>query len=64
MSGDLHTDKARGFIRKGGPGREQWERGGEKQNYTTVALQSCAGVMVMRLISGLSLVNHLGPYLV
>lgn len=27
LSGETHTDKARGFIGKGGPGREQWERG-------------------------------------
>ena len=50
------ADKARDFIGKGHPGREQEGKGTQENSSTSSAV---SGFMVMGLISGLSLANHL-----
>ena len=57
VRGDTHTDKARDFIGKGHPGGEQQGKG-TQENCSATCL-AVSGFMVMRLVSGLSLVNHL-----
>ena len=50
------ADKARAFIRKGCPGREQ-QRKGTQENGSAAWLTD-SDFMVMTLVSGLSLANH------
>ena len=54
--GDTHADKARDFIGKWCPGREQ-EGKGTQENCSAIWL-TVLGFMVMGLVSGLSLANH------
>ena len=56
VRGDTHTDKARDFIGKGHPGREQ--QGEETQENCSSPWFRISGFMVMGLVSGLSLANH------
>ena len=57
MRGDTRADKARDFIGKGRPGKEQ-EGKGTQENCSATWL-TVSGFMVMGLVSGLSLANHL-----
>ena len=50
------ADKARDFIGKGHPGREQ--EGKETQENSSVTWLAVLGFMVVGLIPGLSLANH------
>ena len=52
---DIYVDKARDFIGKGRPGREQEGKGTQNCSATWLAV---LGFMVMGLVSRLSLVNH------
>ena len=56
VQGDTRADKARAFIRKGCPGREQ-QRKGTQENGSAAWLTD-SDFMVMTLVSGLSLANH------
>ena len=53
--GDTQTDKARDFIGKGHPGGEQGGKG-NRENCSAASLV-VSGLMVMKLVSGLSLAN-------
>ena len=55
--GDTHADKARDFIGKGHPGREQ--QGKETQETCSVTWLAVLGFMMMGIVSGFSLTNHL-----
>ena len=59
VRGDTCADKARDFIGKGHPGGEQ-EGKGTQENCSATWL-AVSGFMVMGLVSGLSLANHLTP---
>ena len=56
FQGDTRADKARNFIGKGHPGKEQ-EGEGTQEDYSVTWL-TASGFMVTGLVSGLSLVNH------
>ena len=56
VQGDTRADKARAFIRKGRPGREQQHKGAQENG--SAAWLTDSGFMVMRLVFGLSLANH------
>ena len=53
---DTCADKARDFIGKGHPGGEQEGKGTQENSSTSSAV---SGFMVVGLVSGLSLANHL-----
>ena len=57
LSEETHADKARDFIVKGHPGGEQ-EGEGTQENCSAAWL-AVSGFMVMGLVSGWSLANHL-----
>ena len=54
---DTRTDKTKDFTGKGSPGREQQGKG-PRENCSATWL-TVSGFMVMGLVSGLSLANHL-----
>ena len=56
VRGDTRADKARGFIGKGRPGREQ--EGKVTQEDCSATWLAVSGFMVMGLVSGLSLAHH------
>ena len=60
----VRGDKARNFLGKGRPGREQWGKA-IQENYSATWF-TVSGFMVIGLVSGLSLANHpdSGPFLV
>ena len=64
VRGDTHADKARDFIGKGCPGREQQGQG-TQENYSAMWL-AVLGFMVLGLVSDFSLAIHpdSGPFLV
>ena len=57
VQGDTRADKAKDFIGKGSPGREQWGQG-TQENCSAWWLE-VSGFRVMGLVSGLSLASHL-----
>ena len=56
VRGDTCANKARDFIGKGHPGREQEGKG--TQEHCSAMWLAVSGLMVMGLVSGLSLANH------
>ena len=56
LSEETHADKARDFIGKGHPGREQEDKG-TQENCSATGL-TVSDFMVMGLVSGWSLANH------
>ena len=56
VRGDTRADKARDFIGKGRPGREQEGKGTQK--HCSATWLAVSGFMVMGLVSRLSLANH------
>ena len=56
VQGDACADKARDFVGKGCPGREQQDKG--TQENCSATWLAVSGFMVMRLVSCLSLAGH------
>ena len=56
VRGDTRADKARNFIGKGHPGREQQGKG--TQENCSATWLAVSGFTVTGLVSGLSLANH------
>ena len=59
VRGDTHADKARDFIGKGHPGREQQGQG--TQESCSAPWLTVSGFMVIGLVPGLSLASHSDP---
>ena len=56
MSEETRADKARDFIGKGRPGREQYVK--ETQENSSATCLAVLGFMLMGFVSGLSLASH------
>ena len=57
VQGDIHTDKAKDFIGKWYSGREQQSKGNQENR--SIMWLTISDFMVMGLVSGFSLANHL-----
>ena len=58
VRGDTRADKARDFIGRGRPGREQEGKGTQENCSARGSWLVVSGFMEMGLVSGLSLANH------